>query len=588
MNDFIPDGLRFLGLELGATDREIKRAYAARLKQINADIEPARFAELRSAYEQALTWAGWQLQTSPGAVLPDDADRASVDEPGMISDTHDAPPEELQKAVPADVLGTMPSAPAEVHQEHRNSDPLSNPFQPDQPAALATYEITETENVPPPIFLSAKMEPNPVDAVAIVFEEYRTSMAFVTSDFPASLGSLKEFLGRGNVSTMAGRDRFEQLLAGAIAERSFGARTAVVFLAGAQIFNWEDSDITRLNHIGPAGYRIWQLLTELVLLGPVTRQRWLLLTEEPDPKTALQSIKADERPESISPVLASLFFPEGHIKAWKLARTKAPMLSRLRDAAPNAFQNNSALRGLFYLLLVPVTVCIMYLVLSSVQMKEASQIQASCDQAYGRAIATNWKGLSVAEVGLLNSCAATIPPLLCTDRDALIKSIGRAKRLLNKDYLYSGSLFWQHYILLDLPDGTAFEVAKSMDCPDLWRFTQQANWLGEGDEVAARQLIARLSECPVLPNETPAFLELLKKTDAWPNTTNPRMGISVKQLVNDAQRPELSQSSPAQRPWSACEAVFDGAFQSRMGTAEYIAVSVRHVQSIFPPKKSPE
>ena len=575
MNDFVPDGLRFLGLEFGATEREIKRAYAARLKLINAETEPARFAQLRAAYEQALTWAGWQLQVNAGAEPTGDTDLAPVVETGTVPDAQAALSKESQQTVSVDIESKPPSMSSGAYGGQRDSEQLS---QPDQPEA---DEVPEKEAALSTVFLTAELDLNPVDTVALALEEFRTSMAFATSDFPAAVGALKEILGSARLSMMVERDRFEQLLAGAIAARSFGARTAVVFLATAQVFGWEDADTTRLHQIGVAGQHIWQLLTELVLLGPATRQRWLLLTEEPDSKTALQRIKADDRPESISPVLASLFFPEGHTKAWKLARTQAPVFSRLRDAAPRALKKNAALRGLFYLLLIPIAVVIMYLVLSGVQMKEGRNIQASCDQAYGNAMATKWKNLTVAEVGILNSCAATIPPLLCADRDALIESVGHAKRLINQDYLYSGALFGQDNIRLDLPDGTSFSVAKSMDCSSLWRFAQQGNWLGEGDEAAARQLIAQLSECPVLRNDTPALRELLTKTDAWPDTTNQRSRISVKQLVNEAQRPPLSQSSPAQRPWPACEAAFDNALQRRMGPIEFIAGSARHAQAIL-------
>ena len=578
MTDFVPEGLHFLGLGLGATEREIKRAYATRLKLINAEAESARFIELRNAYEQALAWAGWRLQINAGVEPVLAADPASVVEPDTGPDIQDARSKESQKTVSVNIKGKPSSRSSDASEEQQ--DVKNFPYPLDTILQVA-FAVLENEDPPTP-FLMAKLELYPVDSVASAFEEFRTSMAFATSDFPAAVRSLNGILGRANLLMMVDRERFEQLLARAISERTFGARTAVVFLASAQIFSWEDADTSRLDQIGVAGRRLWQLLTELVLLGPATRQRWLLLTEEPNPKTALQLIKANERPESISPVLASLFFPDGHIKAWNFARTKAPLLSRFRVAAPAAFNKNSvALRGLFFLLLVISSLVIMYQVLSNVQLKEGRQAQVSCDQAYGHAITANWKGLSIAQTEVLNSCASTIPPLLCADRDLLIGAVAHAERLLNQDHLFTSSFFREKNIRIDLPDGMRFTVDKTMDCAGLWTFAQRGNWLGEGDEGAARQLIAQLSICPVARNESPALKELLSKTDAWPDTTSPRTRISVGQLVKEAQRPPLVQASAAARLWPVCEAIFNGNLQTKMGLDEYIAVSARANASNF-------
>lgn len=65
MLDVVPDCYRRLGLLPGADTRDIRRAYARELKQIDPAIDAAAFQALRGAYETALQFA--QRQDEGGA-----------------------------------------------------------------------------------------------------------------------------------------------------------------------------------------------------------------------------------------------------------------------------------------------------------------------------------------------------------------------------------------------------------------------------------------------------------------------------------------------------------------------------------------
>lgn len=79
-----------LGLEQDADEREVKRAYAAALRQARPDQDPERFQRVNEAYRACLDWLAWRRHYDAQDDESDEADAAEAADPAPSPAADDA------------------------------------------------------------------------------------------------------------------------------------------------------------------------------------------------------------------------------------------------------------------------------------------------------------------------------------------------------------------------------------------------------------------------------------------------------------------------------------------------------------------
>lgn len=121
--------LDWFGLPPEADEREIKRAYAKRLKTVRPDTDPAGFQELHEMYRQALAWR------AQAAVAPVAAAEASGS--GDEDAVREAEPESFE-------TNPVPTTPPRAWHPVRFSPPAAPPVPPPAPPRLDMQAFIET------------------------------------------------------------------------------------------------------------------------------------------------------------------------------------------------------------------------------------------------------------------------------------------------------------------------------------------------------------------------------------------------------------------------------------------------------------
>jgi hypothetical protein len=208
------------------------------------------------------------------------------------------------------------------------------------------------------------------------------------------------------------------------------------------------------------------------------------------------------------------------------------------------------------------------LVLSRVDREQVREASMECQRAFASAKAANWKNITLSATGTLQRCAAQVPPESCADREGLLTVAALANRLIPGMSGLDSSLYYQLMpyaaIRLNLDDGRSFGLLEGGTCEGVESFLDSANWLAEGDEKAARQLIEAAARCrddsKSYQRRSPALYTFLEHTDAWPVSEGgtQKARYRLRDLIGSPRPIDTAAAARAlikpQNPWVACRA----------------------------------
>lgn len=227
--------LELLGLGEDARERDIRSAYAWRLKRIDQARDPEAFQQLRSAYETALDWAAWKLNQEQSQDTQQEAESTDI------------PP----------AVGTDTSP----------SDAAAAPAAPDDPHALAQAVFAR---------LSDDME--------------ALSATPPDDDAPLWKDALRRRLDDAELFNIDARITFEAIVAAVLAHGWRPGHDSL-FVAAQDVFEW-GRDRRRLIPFGQSGAILDAAISEQHLIVALTP------TEQQAIRRAAQALRDPDLPDT--------------------------------------------------------------------------------------------------------------------------------------------------------------------------------------------------------------------------------------------------------------------------------------------------
>lgn len=231
--------LEALGLDGGADERAVRRAYAKRLKALDVEADPRGFQSLREAYEASLGWLAWrERQAAEAAAAP------------VAEATHERQPE------------PRPEAP--------NEAPPEVPTEPPPAGAAAQPDLSDGQ---------------------AVYEAFAAHAAAVFADEAAAKRALGEALADPRLVNLEARTYFEWCV-GCLLMNGWKPGHEFLFRPACDAFDWAH-DRRRLALYGNLGIALDRAIEERLLFyrqpaGSFEAQRGMIrrLREEAMPSDA--------------------------------------------------------------------------------------------------------------------------------------------------------------------------------------------------------------------------------------------------------------------------------------------------------------
>ena len=319
---------KLLGVNRGADRREVRRAYAALLKQIDPDQDVAGFLKLREALEAAENDIRWRAMQQ--AALEHEG--AEAVEPGAETEAGVEPEAEVSAVEVASLGPVLPDeSPPLAAQPLPDAPPLPRPVRPDfaeLPPVLPQPDVTLPEGTVPESLVTVRLQPlgNP-DRFAALRRRFAAGIGGGDeTDAADAVALFEELLADPALAAIDARERFEGWLAELLHDA--GPRADPVLPRAVEAFGWANE----LEAINPRWLqaRVAQRADDLAVIARLEQpgHRWHVAyatLQEPAPDQISVTRRIALR-EQIEGLLASLrrhnpwvedHFDPAHVRLWE-------------------------------------------------------------------------------------------------------------------------------------------------------------------------------------------------------------------------------------------------------------------------------
>lgn len=283
-----------LGLNLNASEKEIKRAYARRLKTINKAIHAAEFEKLRAEYEWALKLSdqikGMQiLGHTQGETI-------------FLQTTN----------VDSDVINDKELTEPETHSIEQLKETINEKLNDTEKAShLISVEAS-----------SALMQSFNQELFEEINKNYSVKQVFVEE-------LLKVYLAKEELLNIEAKVTFESGLIENLYERIYQNNNLIVLLAAKKIFAWDQSLKIRVNN-DSVDY-VDNLLLHLSFLNESAYKYFPLIAQKPHPKDSQIALVFYQALEKNNQNLADFCMPAAHLKLWKISLENRNIFVKIKD-----------------------------------------------------------------------------------------------------------------------------------------------------------------------------------------------------------------------------------------------------------------
>lgn len=280
MYSYKPDFYIRLELDSSATEKDVKRAYAKRLKSIDQATQVSEFLQLREDYESALHYANLNFQSQN--LTLNESDTATLHKNDY--ENNQASDKLEENSVKKDWI----SSEVELDFHAYKPEPISNEYLVRPPYDLMQSIITEIQ------------------------EEINKSR-FINVHFVVEL--LSQRLEHDDFLHLESKDALEDFLIKNLFQRIFGINNLIVLLGVKKVFNWDQN--WRYKDADYANLYIDEMLFHIANHYDLIIKNFSFIAKEPKVKGSKLALEAYHNIKKISSKFADFCVPAEHLQLWE-------------------------------------------------------------------------------------------------------------------------------------------------------------------------------------------------------------------------------------------------------------------------------